>query len=248
MKQWKKRDTDECPHCGSQGEDNIHVLRCASVTAIETWDRCIIDFTDYLNKMRVTAQTATAIIEHMTAWRDQCTSTRTVSYNSTLQAAIEEQNTIGWDNFIMGRISRKWRMVFRQMYERMTHKQLTSSLLIKQLYNICFRMWDARNKVLHDPSIIHRIHGEKEINYRIRVQMEMGNELLIPNDYHLTNTTIDKLLKRSLKYKKQWLQTIEAARSCKMPSSSSSYNYSRNILRKFLHPSTVTRPTNSTPT
>ena len=90
------------------------------------------------------------------------------------------------------------------------------------------------NKVLHDKTNIHRLHGEDEINYRVNVQYRLGYEDLLPNDRHLLKDKEEVMIKKTLKYKKEWLQTIEAARSCKMPTSKSPYNYSRHVLRRFL--------------
>lgn len=130
----------------------------------------------------------------------------------------------------------------------MNNKQLTSALLIRRLYRTCFIMWDERNKVLHDKTTIHALHGEREINYRLQVQLDLGDEDILPNDRHLIKVDADTMIKRPLQYKKEWLQTIEAARSCKMPTSKSPYNYSRRILRRFMNTSSSDATTRAHPT
>jgi hypothetical protein len=40
MKQWKRRDTNNCPRCG-QHEDNLHVLLGKGQGASEVWDKAI---------------------------------------------------------------------------------------------------------------------------------------------------------------------------------------------------------------
>ena len=64
-------------------------------------------------------------------------------------------------------------------------------------------MWDARNKVLHDTKAIHPLHGETEIDYRITVQLGLGRENLVPNDYHLINIDEEKLLTQKIEQKKE---------------------------------------------
>ena len=115
MKKWKKRSMDNCPHCDQENEDNMHVLQCQSPKAVEVWDTAIRDLTTYLQQKKVRDKVSHAIIRHMRAWRDN-DEVQKFHYEPYLQEAITEQNLIGWNNFMLGRIGRKWAIVLRRMY------------------------------------------------------------------------------------------------------------------------------------
>ena len=62
----------------------------------------------------------------------------------------------------------------------------------------------------------------------------MGWHNLIPNNYHLLNISLQMLLDKTMEQKEQWVKTIEAARTCKLPTNLKGFNYSRNVMRSFL--------------
>ena len=120
------------------------------------------------------------------------------------------------------------------MYKNYKTKQVTTSKVIEQMYEILFQMWDIRNSVLHDKTQIHPILGEEKLNNEIIKQINLGNEDLLPNDYHLINTEPHRILKRRIIEKKEWLKTIEAARLCKKSERYRNMDYARRGMRRFL--------------
>ena len=147
--------------------------------------------------------------------------------------ALAEQSRIGWDNFIMGRVSTRWKTVFVKMYTDYRTKQVTTAKMIEQMYEILFQMWDLRNSVLHNKQHIHPILGEEKINNEIIKQLNLGQEGLLPNDYHLINTEPHRLLKRSIIEKKEWLSTVQAARLCKKPGRYRNMNYRLELQKRI---------------
>ena len=236
MKQWKKRSSDSCPHCGQEREDNLHVLQCTSEAAGSRWDKSIAELHEYMIQLHISPQLTTIICEHITAWREKRMDSLPIyPMTKSTAEALKDQYTIGWTNFMIGRISKKWKLALRQNYSSTRLRQLTSSLLIRRLYLICFQMWDARNKVLHDKSKMHKLHGIGELNRSINLQLDMGKDNLLPTDNHLINIERTTLLGLSREYKVEWLKTIEAARTCKMPNEMSTFNYSRMVIKRFLN-------------
>jgi len=201
MKIWGLRESDECPHCGRADEDNRHILTYPSDRAFQRWEKSMGDLNTYMKGKNSKHRVVTLILEALSAWRDSRPLQQKLYERSELsRAAVEEQTRIGWDNFVLGRWSKLWGKLFRSMYEKATTKQLTPTLMIRQMYYICFNMWDKRNKVLHDKKCIHHLHGKKYLDCRVQLQLDMGDVDLFPTDKHLVKTSADKLLMKSLEY------------------------------------------------
>ena len=120
------------------------------------------------------------------------------------------------------------------MYKGYKQKQITVANMIEKMYEILFNMWELRNQILHDKTNIHPILGEAKMNDEIITQLNLGKENLLPNDYHLINTTPEQMFKLRINEKQEWLNTIEAARACKKPQRYRSMAYARRGMRRFL--------------
>ena len=103
--------------------------------------------------------------------------------------AIDMQDQIGWGNFMLGRVAKEWESVWGNSRRR-GRKQMTSTKLIRCIYNIAYAMWENRNKILHEKEDTHNLLGEEELNNKIRTQKALGKYNLLPNDFHLINTSL----------------------------------------------------------
>ena len=79
---------------------------------------------------------------------------------------------------------------------------------------------------------IHWLQQDYDLDLRITAQFNKGREDLIPNDYHLVNTTLNKLLDSNIDTKKEWLKTILVARKSTLKQDR--VTKSRQIMRRFL--------------
>ena len=98
----------------------------------------------------------------------------------TLAEEVKEQNKIGWNNFMKGRISKKWGATQQVHHsEKQKHMQTnenhnTSELFQMRLTMELFRMfetlWEARNKDFHENTLGQNDKSLKEQRMRKRVQ------------------------------------------------------------------------------
>ena len=62
--------------------------------------------------------------QQMKAWLDEIENDTIITdlneeeYEEEVQAAIEEQNSIGWDQFFKGRITKKWSEIQQKVYSK----------------------------------------------------------------------------------------------------------------------------------
>jgi hypothetical protein len=71
-----------------------------------------------------------------------------------IRDAVEDQHIIGWDNFLKGRISIKWKHAQALYTEALPtqncfNKELWSSKVITAIWSIFRLVWNSRNAHLH---------------------------------------------------------------------------------------------------
>ena len=113
-----------------------------------------------------------------------------------LAEAVKEQNKIGWNNFMKGRISKKWGAA-QQVHcsEKQKHMQtdknhntgkLFQMRLMMELFRMFETLWEARNKDFHENTLGQNDKSLKEQRVQKRVHS------LCKESHHLA--TADKKL------------------------------------------------------
>ena len=134
-----------------------------------------------------------------------------------LRAAIIDQEQIGWDNFLLGRWSKKWQKV-QQRY--ITHtKSRRSSLqwttcIINKFLRTVWDIWNFRNALVHGKGGVFQRATNSELDFQIREEFTIGFENFCDEDKKLyRDYTVPILTNNTITFKRQWLHSIRAARS-----------------------------------
>jgi hypothetical protein len=108
MLQRKKQDHSTCPRCLDPIETTTHVLTCPAPSATSQWKKCLDKVNDWLEDNKTEPQLQETIIARLSQWRKGHKHTRIPpADNSKLRRAVKEQDTIGWEQFLYGRVSKK---------------------------------------------------------------------------------------------------------------------------------------------
>ena len=126
-------------------------------------------------------------------------------YRNELEEAIQQQQVIGWGDFMFGRVSTKWSTALSLSYTGKRCKQMTTATMIHHIYNISYSMWEGRNKVLHAKEKQHKLLGAEEIDKEVKEQLALCEHNLKKADHHLVQIHLDELLEKDITYKEQWL-------------------------------------------
>jgi hypothetical protein len=96
---------------------------------------------------------ATVIIHSLRAWPTAGDASHSLRHTTTrygLSRALLDQNTIGWYNFLMRKVSIHWKDVQQQYFawlkRRNTGKAWVKAL-IRKVWEISWDMWDHRNEI-----------------------------------------------------------------------------------------------------
>ena len=212
MLQWKQWDKDQCPRCG-EPEDAPHVWTCKDPEARDIWSKAIASIELLLRKLNTDPTICHIIILYLTGWQTG----EDILYTppSALEAAVQEQNQIGWNRFFEGWLSSQW-VIAQQHYYSVTKSNKTGRrwviAIIQNLWDTAWDLWEHRNEVLHEKeNLVTRAMG-LHLNRRVtRVFLDLCSRPLRANDSHLVRLPLSKLLERNVSYKTQWLRVAEPA-------------------------------------
>ena len=116
------------------------------------------------------------------------------SNRQELRAALEEQDSIGWFNFLLGRISSKLTVLqdshFKTIGGTNTGLRWTTAL-IKKLWDISWDMWEHRNGIAHDRAHPWKLQARQELLATAREHRSLGIESLPPEDHHFVTSDDD---------------------------------------------------------
>ena len=126
--------------------------------------------------------------------------------------AIQEQDRIGWQSFIEGFWTDKWR-IYQQHHFDEIHSTRSSLLWISKLqrriWQIAWSMWEQRNDMLHNQgSTIHQYDTEL-LDQEIRKEWASQN---VPARYnYLFRGSLEDKLHSSTAQKQSWITNLWTA-------------------------------------
>ena len=129
-----------------------------------------------------------------------------------IRDAIEDQHIIGWDNFLKGRISIKWKHAQALYIEALpTHncfnKELWSSKVVTAIWSIFRLVWNSRNAHLHTDMM--STYGSV-LNLQIRRAFRLRHSMF-STDQLLFHMSLQDRLLTSPTSKAMWLESVKIA-------------------------------------
>jgi hypothetical protein len=111
-----------CPLCNTYEETLSHVLTCSHEKALTSRTKSLTQLTDTLLTIRTPQPAIEAILHGFASWNPMdhtparaLTAGSLCSPDAVLTTAFHEQyNTIGWFQFCLGRVSKKWAAAVKQ--------------------------------------------------------------------------------------------------------------------------------------
>ena len=216
MKRWGLRYSGNCPFCGYPDEDTTHILKCQHDLPLKAWKAVLTTFDGKLIKLKTNFQLRKMIIKELRAWHNNTAPSSLKYIDEELKTAVEEQRRIGWRSFLEGLISIKL-IAYQEDYYRREQKNRKVSnwtkKMIKAGWSVIMTIWDHRNDYLHKPDTLHELEGKKLLNKAILREWSIGLGDLPAFDFtHLFRIKKEKLMKKSIASKKDWLATVKMAR------------------------------------
>ena len=242
LRLWDQQDHEECPLC-QQRETADHVLRCKDQRAMSMWSTSLQKLETWMEKKYTNPDVSQAILTRLRAWHDY-RPIPSPSWQCTFAPSLLSQNSIGWYPFLMGHVSNHWKSVQQAYYSwlgrRRTGKKWVR-LLIVQLFNVSWDMWEHRNAIKHNTLTAAKLREIQSLDDTIRDEYSIGTTDLSPRDQKWLSLPLDTVLTEyDINQKQQWIVSIAQARirwKRRGERLRHSQNTSRQLLRNWLIPS-----------
>ena len=125
----------DCPICGKVEESCIHLLKCEHIEAETTRAAAVTKLKGDLRKLKTAPIITTVLIYKINQWfgntGDRPPQIPDDEVGLQLSLAIEEQADIGWENFMKGRVSKKW----GERHKYYTQRRYTGKTTDKSMKN-----------------------------------------------------------------------------------------------------------------
>ena len=143
----------------------------------------------------------------------QCTGSRAI-----IQAAVKEQEEIGWKHFFSGRLSKKWQEALELDHkareaQNPTAKITPISSFIRIIWEARLSLWKRRNEMKHGKTPQEREENQRKIlEPRIREAYRNKYKKMTPTSRRqLFKVDVIKRLKFRSKTNHRWLEIVETA-------------------------------------
>ena len=159
----------------------------------------------------------TALLQRLRLWHTPPTHHRRISLTSLfgLRGAVEQQDQLGWYNFLMGRVGNQWVHVQQRYYEWLSRRNTGKAwvqALIQKVWSVSWDMWDHRNAIRLDTITPAQLRERAATNRRIVEEFALGPENIGIQDHHWFAKPLAHVLKYDPAHQSQWLASVELAR------------------------------------
>jgi hypothetical protein len=191
----------------------MHVILCTGSGAGQEWTNRVMNLGLWLIEVNTHPSVQKCILESLMS---QSTMTLfTASADHLCFSAAAEQDEIGWQNFVEGKIMQSWGMLQLQHYQEQQSKHTVdkwTSGLVTQLLELTHRMWLHHNGVLHavDTQGLP-LQQAAELEAAIHDEFRKSTEGLAHKDHNFICQGQDDVMSLSVVDKQGWLQGIQLA-------------------------------------
>jgi hypothetical protein len=128
--------------------------------------------------------------------------------SSPYDELIDEQNAIGWEHFIRGKVSAQWNeLQYRhtKRYNLQTDAEGWLGKLVKLMANSSFRLWELRNGCRHGTDDATKQQAKKDQAHRELRCLYLQRENVLPQDTKLFRETVDIHLLDTTSQIRDWI-------------------------------------------
>ena len=193
-----------CIHCGLY-EDSDHLFRC--LKRKEKIQDLLDRFTDTLEENK-TDPRITRTLKYYMAKHINCAHKMREPKIKVLEAAVKEQEVIGWHRFARGIWSNKWNEVQREYETRnkiMDNKWARNNII--WLIETGYEKWNERNQAIHSQENTTTTRAHDEAMAQVSALYEKENETRMA-DRDIFEMDISTRLQQSTKALQTWYRNI----------------------------------------
>ena len=220
-----EEEIELCPAgCGRQ-EKNGHYLSCIVINKGRVPRTLRSSLLSWMRKSRTDPNLILVINRAMgSLTREVTIRVETRTWNDCeITELINEQNKIGWDHFLKGRLSRRFNEIQERYYKKIRDDVLGSERrlspkykgrwwtkeLIKRLIFYSLNIWQIRNEIAHTDDDINQKRKENELSSRRIIEWYDKMKQYEKEMKYLFKIPVMERCMKNYDVNKAWLRTVE---------------------------------------
>ena len=241
--QWSGSD-DRCPVCLTQREDWLHPLQCQSQDMVRVRERLISEMMESFDSFKTYPPLAEFIVEYLRNLHvhrlpfppDSVDPKFMVEF----QLAYEEQAVIGWDLFLRGFVSRRWRhlqhcFLLNEKTRDVHAVDKWTRNFIKAILDFNRKLWKERCDIVHAETNSRYEDRQRHEIWQLREYLLSHKNLIPHTDWHFLKKDNSFFFRDNLDNVLNWEKRMLISMT-KHP-----IKHNRDI-RTYMIPSNVPRP------
>lgn len=241
LSQWTN---DLCPLCAAERENTKHVLKCTHHDASFYRLQQFNSFSEWLTTQRSDPSFRDCVILVLQSQYSMSftSAMKTITTSKLHLSAAAEQDEIGTNNFLLGRLSRKWREIQRSyLSHRFPNKNYSADAwvrrVITKIYRITQSFWKFRCEFVHGiENVLTSKREKKALQKEIRKQFKLGIQGVRAEHKILLHGDVNAILNSSIREQKYWVRTIRLSRAYITEAEKNMFVGMRNIMLQWAKP------------
>jgi hypothetical protein len=190
------------------------VVKCNGTGAAAVFSLAVTKLETGMIEMNTAPRLRKTIIKRIRQWRKH--GDRTLPHFNEYdqwgtQHAVRAQDAIGWYQFLLGRVARKWsdaqQRFIDSLNKKNTGRRWTASLIQKAL-DVAWDMWEQRNDIKYNTLHPRRAAEVIEIKVRLQLLYRQGKDDFLLQDRLLFSKTESTLLQGTPNEMLQWISSV----------------------------------------
>ena len=213
-KQYGQIQHSDCPLCRLHPETTHHIMRCKHGTRKKWRESTKGEMVKAGKNARASIEMVEAFVGGWFHWIDTGQPPNCTGFPTDIREAIENQTSIGWNQVIHGRVSKKWAALRPPSTPTsvVTPKENTATTkwtldVLDALWKQWFTVWEARNKTVQGNTQTERKQKQRiETEQQIKDIYEKKSDYLPSEQTLLQNTAEEFIATKGLITLKNWVR------------------------------------------
>jgi hypothetical protein len=213
---WNKTIKNKCPSCNKPNEDTEHITRCTDPTRTFLYNEGVQELQEWLQQNHTPHDITTLYTAYLLG-RGNSTMASQVSESSPLYAIAKIQDSIGFDNLLVGRLPKALLTHISPHHNSLNRRGVSPEIWAKkfstQLILFTHKQWTHRNGVVHyKPSENMTVSEHQAIDDHLQALISLSPTALPPHHRHLLlNEDFRELGAGSSTAKLFWIADVQSA-------------------------------------
>ena len=203
LHKWTPSYEHRCPSCDQDHETDDHIYQCTHIQRKHWRQDLFRDVQDTFGSF-LDSDLLAIIKIGLTSFFHDCPPSFSDRFPPadfpSLQILITQQNAIGWDHFVRGKLSKEWSQAQYRHAKRFNLVDVSKNWLVtltRLLANSSFKLWEIRNGCRHGIDAATKQQAKQDQAHRELRCLYLLKPNVLPQDLHFFCSSVEKHLEES---------------------------------------------------